>query len=129
MARCGPFRSRCARIPAAERVLEQIREADVVQAGDRSRPVFNQRDLVFLNSLALDVTYDEIRTHKELVAGGNRIELTAKQFGLLPLGARDLHRLDPDRYPTVKAAEHALAKHPPNLKSLIFSGWGEFPTG
>jgi hypothetical protein len=112
--------------PRCQRVFEQIREAEAVQAGDRPRPVFNQRHLVFLNNLVLDVTYDEIRTHRELVAGGNRIELTARQFGMLPLGARGLHRLDPAEYPTLKAAEHALAKYPPNLKSLTFCDWGEF---
>ena len=40
--------------PRCQRVLEQVREAEVVQAGDRVRPVFNQRDMTFLNSLALD---------------------------------------------------------------------------
>ena len=104
----------------------QIREAEAVQAGDRPRPVFNQRHLVVLNNLVLDVTYDEIRTHRELVAGGNRIELSARKFGVLPLGARDLHRLDPGEFTTLKAAEHALAKYPPNAKSLTFCGWGVF---
>lgn len=109
-----------------QRVLEQIREADVVQAGDRARPYFNQRDLVFLNSLALDVCYDEIRPHRELVQGGNRLELTYKQFGLLPKGGRDLHRLDRDRYRTPKAAEHALSKLPAIVKRSLFFGFGEF---
>ncbi len=77
--------------PRVQEVLEQVREAEVLQAGDRVRPIFNRRTLVFANSLALDLTYDRVVTHKELVAGGSRLELVFRDLGVLPLGSRDLH--------------------------------------
>lgn len=112
--------------PRCQSVLEQLREAEAIQAGDRTRPVFNHRDLVFLNNLALDVTYDRVMPHRQLVAGGNRLELTFRKFGLLPLGGRDLHRLDPARYRTIKAAEHALKELPGNTERETIYNSGEF---
>ena len=94
--------------PRVQEVLEQVREADVLQGGDRTRPIFNHRTLVFANSLALDLTYDRIVTHKELVAGGSRVERVFATLGLLPLGARDLHTVDSVLFPSPKAAEKAL---------------------
>lgn len=94
--------------PRVQEVLEQVREADVLQSGDRVRPIFNRRTLVFANSLVLDLTYDRIVTHKELVAGGSRLERVFAALGLLPLGARDLHAVDPVLFPSPKAAEKAL---------------------
>ena len=46
--------------PRVQRVLEQVREAEVIQGIDRVRPVFHRRDIVVLNHLVLDLTYDEI---------------------------------------------------------------------
>lgn len=77
--------------PRVQEVLEQVREAEVLQGGDRVRPIFNRRTMVFANSLALDLTYDRIVTHKELVAGGSRLERVFADLGVLPLGSRDLH--------------------------------------
>jgi len=94
--------------PRVQEVLEQVREAEVLQAGDRVRPIFNRRTLVFANSLVLDLTYDRIVTHKELVAGGSRVERVFAALGLLPLGARDLHTVDRVLFVSPKAAEKAL---------------------
>jgi hypothetical protein len=77
--------------PRCQELLEQIREADIVQGGDRVRPIFNERSFVLLNELVLDVTYDRIMTHKELVMDGNRFERAARQ-GAIPLSATELHR-------------------------------------
>lgn len=110
--------------PRCQRVLEQIREAECVQAADRVRPIFNRRDLTFMNSLCLDVTYDVIRTHRELVAGGNPLERAFAMTGLLPLNAEDLFRASPGCFQSVRAASRALENYPPpaNKTSLCDAG-------
>jgi hypothetical protein len=110
--------------PRVQRVLEQIREAEIVQAVDRLRPLWNRREFALLNHLCIDVTYDRIRGHTELVAGGTPLEKTYLAKGLLPFGARDLHSLMPALFATRKAAERALAKNPllPNKDPLWTGG-------
>ena len=81
--------------PRCQELLEQIREAEIVQAADRVRPIFNERSIVLLNELALDVTYDRIVTHKELAMDGNRFEQAAARGAALPLSATELAPLLP----------------------------------
>ena len=57
------FDARC------QAVLEQIREAEMVQAIDRVRPVFNRRKIFVLNNLPLDLTVDRAMTWPELRPG------------------------------------------------------------
>ena len=57
------FDARC------QTVLEQIREAEMVQAIDRVRPVFNRRKIFVLNNLPLDLTVDRALTWPELRPG------------------------------------------------------------
>ena len=90
--------------PRVQAVLEQIREAEVTQAADRVRPVFNRRHLVMMNSLCLDLTYDRVMTHKELVAGGTRWERAMRASGIVPLNATDLHRMHPGIWPSRSSA-------------------------
>ncbi|MGD0109446.1 MAG: hypothetical protein ABSC06_36255, partial [Rhodopila sp.] len=111
--------------PRCQRVLEQIREAECVQAADRVRPIFNRRDLTFMNALCLDVTYDVIRTHRELVAGGNPLERAFAMTGLLPLNAEDLYRAHPGRFVSVRAALRALENYPPPAKRTSLCEGGE----
>jgi hypothetical protein len=94
--------------PRAQAVLEQIREAEILQAADRVRPVFNRRRIVLANNLVLDVTYSRAMTHAELVAGGNRLEQAYAATGILPLGAADLHAAHPRLFATEKNADNAL---------------------
>jgi hypothetical protein len=89
--------------PRCQELLEQIREAEIVQAADRVRPIFNERSIVLLNELALDVTYDRIGTHKELVMGGNRFEQAAARGAAVPLSASELARCFPDLWPSTGA--------------------------
>ncbi len=88
--------------PRVQRVLEQIRECEVVQSIDRVRPVFNRRSITLLNSLCVDVTYDRILRHRELVDGGTRWDRAWAATGIIPLGARDLHDM-----------HHAIFRTPP----------------
>ena len=72
--------------------------------------MFNRRNLVLMNSLCLDLTYDRLVSHKELAAGGTRFEQALTSTGLLPLGAADLHRMHPTLWRTEKAAKHDLER-------------------
>lgn len=109
--------------PRCQEVLEQIREAEILQFTDRIRPLFNRRHIALLNELCLDVTYDRILSHRELVAGGDRWERAWKASGILPLGAADLHRAHPDLFTSEEAARVALKRarkggQTPNLESI-----------
>ena len=77
--------------PRVQRIYEQLRDADVTQAPDRTRPIFNRRKIVLGNPLVLDMTYDAILTHRQLVAGGSTLDLVFADLGILPFGGRDLH--------------------------------------
>lgn len=96
--------------PRVDRVLQQMRDADVLQSGDRIRPIFNRRELTFLNDLALDVTYDQVLSHNDAVAGGTRVDHAYADVGILPLGGRDLYRAwqGPGRFTSEGAATKAL---------------------
>jgi hypothetical protein len=96
--------------PRVQEVLEQIREAEIVQAADRVRPIFNERAIVLMNNLALDVTYDRVLSHADLVAGGTRWDRAWAVNGIIPLGARDLHRVHLREFPTGDAARIALKR-------------------
>ena len=103
--------------PRVQAVLEQVREAEVVQAADRVRPVFNRRRLVLMNSLVLDVTYDRVMTHKELVAGGTRWERAMAATGIVPLNATELHAMHPGIFPSKAVAADWLKR--PGLRGGI----------
>lgn len=96
--------------PRCQEILEQLREAEIIQAADRVRPIFNERSIVLMNELVLDLTYDRTMTHEELVMGGNRFERAWKEKGILPMGARDLRHLFRGLWDTEKAAERDLEK-------------------
>jgi hypothetical protein len=103
--------------PRCQKLLEQIREAEIVQAADRVRPIFNERFIVLLNELALDVTYDRIVTHKELVMDGNRFEQAAARGAAVPLSATELARCFPDLWPSADAVKKDLQR---NLRGDTF---------
>jgi hypothetical protein len=69
--------------PRVQRILEQIREAEIVHAIDRVRPVFNRRHIIAMNELVLDVTYDRVMTHADLVKGGDRIDQAWARDGVV----------------------------------------------
>jgi hypothetical protein len=71
--------------PRVQDVLELVREDELLQAIDRLRAVWHRRQLVLLNDLCLDVTYDEIETHKHLAAGGNPIRRAFLADGIVPI--------------------------------------------
>lgn len=88
-------------------MLEQIREAEIVQAVDRVRPVFNRRRIIVLTSLALDITVDRAVPWTELRP--DKFAHAFARHGVLPLSAPDLIKAFPDLWPTPKEAENALS--------------------
>jgi hypothetical protein len=102
--------------PRVQDVLELVREDELLQAFDRTRPVWHRRQAILLNDLCLDVTYDAVYSHKHLVAGGNPIERAFLVTGIVPLSPEDLHHAHPAIFRTPKAAEHALRNYPINPK-------------
>ena len=98
--------------PRVQMVFEQMRESELIQGIDRVRPIFNRRWIALLNNLCLDVTYDRVLTHREMVAGGSRMEIAYQATGILPMGARDLHALSAKfglgLFQTEDAAKRAL---------------------
>jgi hypothetical protein len=97
--------------PRVQDVLELVREDELLQAVDRLRAVWHRRQLVLLNDLCLDVTYDEIETHKHLTAGGNPIRRAFLATGVVPHTPELLHRAHPGIFSTPAAAEHAARNY------------------
>ena len=94
--------------PRVQAMLEQIREAEVIQAIDRTRAVWHRREVVALDSLVLDLTYDRCPSHRDLVAGGSRVERAWAAEGVIPLGSADLHKAHPDLFCSPSAARESL---------------------
>jgi hypothetical protein len=75
-------------------MLEQVREAEIAQAVDRVRPVFNRRRIIVLTNVALDLTVNHALTWPELRPG--KFAHAFARHGVLPLSAGDLCRGFPD---------------------------------
>ncbi len=91
-------------------VLQQVREANTLQAIDRVRAIFQHRKIVVLSSLVLDITIDRLIDWRQLKAGGTPLEHVMTRFGLLPLAGADLVRLAPDLFRTPEAARQTVAR-------------------
>lgn len=98
--------------PRVQRVHELIREAELVQAIDRVRSVWHRRQIVVANDLCLDLTYDAIYRHRQLVAGGNPVERAFLASGIVPHTPELLHLAHRTIFRTPKAAEHARKNYP-----------------
>jgi hypothetical protein len=93
--------------PRCQVVLEQVREAEMVQAIDRVRPIFNHRRVFVLNNLPLDLTVDRVMTWPEMRP--SRLVRAFARHGVLPLSPADLTRCFSDLFKDVKTAENAIA--------------------
>ena len=92
--------------PRCQAMLEQIREAEMVQAIDRVRPIFNHRKVFVLNNLPLDLTVDRALTWPELRPG--KFAKAFARHGVLPLSPGDLTRCFPDLWKSEAVAKEAL---------------------
>jgi len=112
-------------------MLEQVREAEIAQAVDRVRPVFNRRRIIVLTNVALDLTVDHALTWPELRPGKFAFAFT--RHGVLPLSAGDLCRGFPDLWRLENTAKVELnrAGFHTNEKGVHFpnniSIWSLYP--
>ena len=103
--------------PRCQAMLEQVREAEIVQAIDRVRPVFNRRKLLVLNNLPLDLTVDHAMPWPELRPG--KFVHAFARHGVLPLSAGDLSKAFPDLWAFENTAKSDLTRSREN--------WVTFP--
>jgi broad specificity phosphatase PhoE len=111
-------------------VVEQSREAEMIQAVDRLRLIHNEKrkTVYILCSIPLDIPGDELVTWKQLT-GDRRLadalaECDESGWDALPLAAKQLHRLFPKLWGTERAAERRLAKNPAKAYRDIIRVWG-----
>jgi hypothetical protein len=115
--------------PRVQRVIEQIREAEVLQTVDRVRPVFEHRVVVVMNHLVLDLTYDRVVSHRDLVAGGDKIDQAWALKHVLPESPADLHEAFPGLFGSVDTAKRALqASRQKGGKNQIYILFGKCPS-
>jgi hypothetical protein len=96
--------------PRVQRFIEQLREAEIIHAVDRVRPVLNRRRIIVLNQLVLDLTYDRVMTHAELIQGGDRIDQAWATAGVLPETPGDLMKAFPKLFGSEDTAKRAMKK-------------------
>jgi hypothetical protein len=96
--------------PRCEALHEQIREAELLQALDRVRAIYNHRTVYLLNELVLDVTYDDNLSWRDLKAGGTRFDLAFERTDRTVFldAPGEWSRCFPDLWPTRNAAKCAL---------------------
>ncbi|MDP2492736.1 hypothetical protein Q8W25_01855 [Shimia thalassica] len=94
----------------ALRVLEQLREAELLQGLDRLRLIYNaqRKDVYLLSSVVLDATVHAVKDWKEFVEGGSRIERAVKRLGFVPMSGREASRLCNDLWGSYKTAQRDL---------------------
>jgi hypothetical protein len=119
--------------PRVQAVVEQAREAEMLQAIDRLRLIHatKRKTVYILCSIPLDIPIDELVTWAQL-RGDRRLsdalaECDATGWDALPLAAKELTRLFPTLWPTKKAAERWIAKNPQRLVEILL-GFGGFLT-
>jgi hypothetical protein len=111
-------------------VVEQIREAEMLQAIDRLRLIHSPRKkIVFiLCNIPLGIPIDQLVTWRQLAGDGRLADALAAcethGWEALPLAPRELARLLPDLWTTAKAAERWIVKNPLNPQSSIITLWG-----
>jgi len=115
-------------------VMEQVREAEMVQAIDRLRLIHSSREktVIILCNIPLDLPVDELVTWRELV-GDSRLAQALEMceengWDALPLAPKELHRLFPELWRTRKAAEDWARKNPLISSISIIRVWGVLNT-
>lgn len=116
--------------PRVNRVLWQMREAEVLQAVDRVRAVRFPRRIVILNALdlrrpdeglfdtGLGLPPDQYLSWPELRNGGNRAEaVLTVSGGFLPVAPKALTQIAPEVFPSTDAAKKWL--HRTDLAAVL----------
>ena len=116
--------------PRVQAVVEQGREAEMVQAIDRLRLIHTakRKAVYILCSIPLDLPVDELVTWKQLTGDRRLSNALAKcderGWDALPLAAKELARLFPSLWATRKAAKRRLEKESLNADRDIIRVWG-----
>jgi hypothetical protein len=118
--------------PRVQAVVEQGREAEMLQAIDRLRLIHNEKrkTVYILCSIPLDIPVDELVTWKQLI-GDRRIsdalaECDEREWDALPLAQKQLCRLFPELWASPKAVERWIANNPLAAYRDIIRVWGDF---
>jgi hypothetical protein len=115
-------------------VVEQTREAEMVQAIDRLRLIHSAREktVYVLCNIPLDIPVDELVTWRELVGDSRLADALAaceeRGWGALSLAPNKLNHLFPELWSTARAAERWLSKNPLNPYVSIIRLWGVLNT-
>jgi len=110
--------------PIAQEVMEQIREAEIVQAVDRVRPIHNRRSVYLFNNVVADITVATVAPWKTLTGGISRFSQAAMRGGAVPYSAAEMCRIYPDLWRTAKVAEHDMQRTPKSQIVSLFEKWG-----
>lgn len=95
--------------PWAQRILEQICDAEIAQAIDRVRPIYNHRKIFLLGRRVVDITVDRVVRLEELAPC--RAELVERETGIILLSDSERARCHPETWPNRDAArEDHLSK-------------------
>jgi hypothetical protein len=111
-------------------VVEQVREAEMVQAVDRLRLIHSEREktVYILCNIPLDIPVDELVTWRELAGDDRLAEALAlceeNGWDALPLAPEKLSELFPELWGTEKAAERWLGNNPLDPSISIIRLWG-----
>jgi hypothetical protein len=116
--------------PRVQAVVEQSREAEMIQAIDRLRLIHNKKrkTVYILCSVPLDLPVDELVAWKQLT-GDRRLpdalaECDERGWDALPLATKQLHRLFSKLWTTETAAKRWLEKDPLKPYRDIIGVWG-----
>lgn len=104
--------------PLGDIVLRQIRDAEIEQAADRCRPIFNRRTIVLMSPVVADFTVDQVVTHAELMAGGSKLQRAfMASGGALRLSAPGLAADASEIFTTALSAKEWIRKQ--DFKAII----------
>jgi hypothetical protein len=116
--------------PRVQAVVEQIREAEMLQAIDRLRLIHSDRrkTVYILCNIPLDIPVDRLVTWEQLIPDRRLSRAIAKcdaqGWDALPLAAKALNAIFPELWDTPKAAQRWLDKSPLERSEGIIRDWG-----
>jgi hypothetical protein len=116
--------------PRVQAVVEQVREAEMLQSIDRLRLIHTQRrkTVLILCNIPLGIPIDQLVTWRQLAGDGRLADALAAcethGWEALPLAPSELARLLPDLWTTAKAAERWIVKNPLNPQLSTIRLWG-----
>lgn len=105
--------------PRAQAMLEQIREAEILQAIDRVRSIHKTREVYLLSPVATDIVFTDVLRWGELLLGGTRADRAMQESGgILPLSGRLLSKVSPSTFPSFGAANSWLQRARDTIDAL-----------